>query len=46
MILNGAKNGLHTVMILVDHQKVFDTIDYKILYDKMKCIGFSDEKRK
>ena len=28
-------------MILVDLQKTFDTLDHKILLDKMKCIGFS-----
>ena len=43
MILNGAENGKHTGMILIDLQKAFDTLDPKILLDKMKCIGFSDK---
>ena len=43
MILNGAENGKHTGMILIDLQKAFDTSDHKILLDKMKCIGFSDK---
>ena len=30
-------------MILIDLQKAFDTLDYNILLDKMKCIGFSDK---
>ena len=46
MILNGAENGKHTGMILIDLQKAFDTLDHKILLDKMKCIGFSDKKIK
>ena len=43
MILNGAEDGLHTGMILIDFQKATDTSDHKILSNKMKCIGFSDE---
>ena len=42
MILNGAENGKHTGMILIDLQKAFHTLDHKLLLDKMKCIGFSD----
>ena len=43
MILNRAENRKHTGMILIDLQKAFDTLDHKILLDKMKCIGFSDK---
>ena len=43
MILNGAENGKHTGMVLIDIQKAFDPLDHKILLDKMKCIGFSDK---
>ena len=43
MILNSAKNGKHTGMVLIDLQKAFGTLDHKILSDKMKCIGFSDK---
>ena len=40
MILNGAENGKHAGVILIDLQKAVDTLDHKILLDKMKCIGF------
>ena len=43
MILNEAENVRQTGMILIDLQKVFDTLDHKILFDKMKPIGFSDK---
>ena len=43
MILNGTENGKHTGMILIDLKKAFDTLDHKILLDKMKCIGFLDK---
>ena len=43
MILNGAENGKHTGMILIDLQKAFDTIDHKTLLNKMKCIRLLDE---
>ena len=43
MILNGAKNVKHLAMILIDLQKAFDTLNHKILLEKMKCIGFSDK---
>ena len=42
-ILNVAENGKHTAMILINLQKAFDTLDHTILFDKMKCIGFSDK---
>ena len=40
MTLNGADNGKHNGMILIDLQKAFDTLDHTILLEKMKCIGF------
>ena len=43
MIVNGAVNGKHTGMILIDIQKVFGTLDHTILLDKIKCICFSDK---
>ena len=43
IILNGAENGKHTGMILIDLQRAFYFIDHKILLNKMKCIGFSDQ---
>ena len=30
-------------MILIDLQKTFDTIDHKILIEKMKCMGFPND---
>ena len=39
-ILNGAENGRHMDMILIDLQKAFDTLEHKFFLDKMKCIGF------
>ena len=30
-------------MILIDLQKAFDTIDHKILIEKMKSMGFSND---
>ena len=43
MILNGAENGKHTGMILIDLQKAFDTLDHHIFLEKMKYIDFSDK---
>ena len=39
----GFDSGLLTGMILIDLQKAFDTIDHKILIEKMKCMGFSND---
>ena len=36
-------NGKHAGMILIELQKAFETLDHKILLDKMKCSGFSDK---
>ena len=33
-ILNGAENGKHNGMILIDLQKIFDTLDHKVLLEK------------
>ena len=30
-------------MILIDLQKALNTIDHKILIEKMKCMGFSND---
>ena len=43
MILNGADNGKHAGMILIDLQKAFDTLDQTILQEKLKFIGFSNK---
>ena len=40
-ILKGFDNGVHTGMILIDLQKDFDTINHKILLDKLFPVGFS-----
>jgi len=40
-ILKGFDGGEYTGMILIDLQKAFDTIDHKILLQKLKCIGVS-----
>ena len=41
-ILKGFDRGLMTGMVLVDHQKVFDTIDHEIKLKKLSAIGFSN----
>ena len=41
-ILRGMDKGFHTGMILVDLQKVFDTLDHTVLLQKMECIGFRE----
>ena len=41
-ILKGFDNGLFTVMILIDLQKAFDTINHNILLEKSKAIGFCE----
>ena len=40
-ILKGFDNRVYTRMILIDLQKAFDTINHKILLDKLLPIGFS-----
>ena len=42
-IIQGFDSGLLTGMILIDLQKAFDTINYTILLEKMKVLGFSDQ---
>ena len=39
--LKGFDNGVYTGMILIDLQKAFDTINHKILLNKLLPIGFS-----
>ena len=40
MILDIAKNGKHTAMILFYLQTAFHTLDHKTWLDKIKYIGF------
>ena len=39
--MKGFDNGVYTGMILTDLQKAHDTINHKILLDKLLLIGFS-----
>ena len=40
--LTDTEKGMHTGMIFIDLQKVFDTLDYKISQEKKQktCLGF------
>ena len=40
-ILKGFDNGMYTAVILIDLKKAFDTINHKILLDKLLPTGFS-----
>ena len=42
MINEGFDTSLYTGMILIDLQKAFDTIDHKLLLEKMIYLGFSE----
>ena len=42
-ITRGFDSGQYTGMILIDLQKAFDTIDYSILFEKLKALNFSIE---
>ena len=41
-VRNGFEKGSLTGMILIDLQNAFDTIDHKILIEKMSCLGFHE----
>ena len=43
LILNGARDGLYSGLILIDLQKAIDNFDHKVFSDKMKCIDFLDK---
>ena len=45
-ITKGFNSGLLNRMVVIDLQKVFDTIDHNILVLKMPFMGFTDEKIK
>ena len=38
--LTGMVQGSHTRMILIDLQKVFGTLDHKVILEKIICFGF------
>ena len=42
-VAKGFGLGLSTWMILMDWQKAINTIDYKNLIEKMKCMGFCND---
>ena len=42
-ITKGFDSGLLTVMVLINLQKVFDTIDHNILIKKIHFLSFTDE---
>ena len=42
-ITTGFESGLHTGMMLTDLQKAFDTINHKILINKIEFLGFSKD---
>ena len=42
MTLIYAENGKQNGMILTDLQQAFDSLNHKILLDKMTCLGFLD----
>ena len=39
-VLTCVDKGMHTDMILTDLQKTFDTLDLKIILEKLTCLGF------
>lgn len=41
--LTGFDSGLFTEMVLIDLQKVFDTINHELLLRNMASLGFSDQ---
>ena len=39
-VFTGMDEHMHTDLILVDLQKAFDTLDYRVLIEKMNYFGF------
>ena len=35
-------NGLYTVMVMIDLQKAFDTVNHSLLSDKLHALGLND----